>query len=341
MLFPRVGRRQPMLRIAWWLVVAFLCLGITLHLFPFYFMLITSFKSGQEVLQFPPTWWPHDGTLAGWRLVVSLVQGGNTAATTLMDGPFWKFFLNSVHITFWVLVLGIPITSLAAYANSKLQTGPLARWSFLFFIGTLMMPAALTLIPNYLLTRNFPFALPDAPSFFGSDTLVWPNVRIWDTHWAVILPIVFQAFNFLLFKGFFDTIPNSVIQAARVDGGSEFNIFRRIVLPMSVPVYAVAIWGAFSGAWDQFLWPLVVLQSPDKMPASVEIYNLLQKFTQAGATDADQASAAAQQMQQILSAGMSWNGLMVLGILQSLPVFIAFVVCREYLLRGIRLRGLK
>ncbi len=341
MLFPRVGRRQPVIRIAWWLVVAFLLLGITLHLFPFYFMLITSFKSGTEVLAFPPTWFPQEPTMAGWKLVISLVQGSTPAIEQLMDGPFWLFFLNSVHITFWVLILGIPITSLAAYANSKLQAGPLARWSFLFFIGTLMMPGALTLIPNYLLTRNFPFALPETPEIPGSDELVFPSVRIWDTHWAVILPIVFQAFNFLLFKGFFDTIPDSVIQAARVDGGSEFNIFRRIVLPMSVPVYAVAIWGAFSGAWDQFLWPLIVLQTPEKMPASVEIYLLLQRFTQAGATNAEQASAQAQQMQEILAAGMSWNGLMVLGILQSLPVFIAFIICREYLLKGIRLRGLK
>lgn len=340
MLFPQVGRKQPKVRAARWLVVTVLVLGIGLHLFPFYFMLITSFKSGQEVLQYPPTWWPQHPTAAGWHLVVSLVHGGNTAATTLMDGPLWKFLLNSVEITFWVLILGIPITSFAAYSNSKLQRGPLARWSFIFFIGTLMMPAALTLIPNYLLTRNFPFALPDAPNIPWTH-VAFPTIRLWDTHWAVILPIVFQAFNFLLFKGFFDTIPDSVIQAARVDGGSEFNIFRRIVLPMSVPVYAVAIWTSFSGAWDQFLWPLIVLQTPDKMPASVEIYQLLQKFSQGGSTNAQQATAQAQQMQDILSAGMSWNGLMVLGILQSLPVFIAFIICREYLLRGIRLRGLK
>ncbi len=173
---------------------------------------------------------------------MSLVQGGNTGRDDADGRAVLEVLpeLGEHHL----LGAGarLPITSFAAYANSKLQTGPLARWSFLFFIGTLMMPAALTLIPNYLLTRNFPFALPDAPSFFGSDTLVWPNVRIWDTPWAVIMPIVFQAFNFLLFKGFFDTIPNSMIQAARVDGGSEFNIFRRIVLPMSMPVFAVAIW---------------------------------------------------------------------------------------------------
>lgn len=339
MLFPLVGRKQPMLRIAWWAVVAFLLLGITLHLFPFYFMLITSIKPAAEALAFPPTLWPDATDFAGWRLVLALVEG-SSAVSNLMDGPFWLFFWNSIQITFWVLVLGIPITSLAAYANSKLQHGPLARWSFIFFIGTLMMPAALTLIPNYLLTRNFPFALPEAPNIPGTDT-EFPTIRIWDTHWAVIIPIVFQAFNFLLFKGFFDTIPDSVIQAARVDGGSEFNIFRRIVLPMSVPVYAVAIWTAFSGAWDQFLWPLIVIQSPEKVPASVEIYLLIQRFTQAGSMNAEQASAQAQQMQEVLSAGLSWNGLMVLGLLQSLPVFIAFIVCREYLLRGIRLRGLK
>jgi multiple sugar transport system permease protein len=337
MLFPLVGRKQPTLRIARWLVVAFLCLGITLHLFPFYFMIVSSFKSGDEVLAFPPTWWPKDFDLAGWKLMLRIVSGD---AGALMDGPFSLFFWNSVQITFWVLVLGIPITSFAAYANSKLQRGRLARWSFVFFIGTLMMPAALTLIPSYLLTRNFPFALPSAPNVPGTDTQ-FPTFQLWDTHWAVILPIVFQAFNFLLFKGFFDTIPDSVIQAARVDGGSEFNIFRRIVLPMSVPVYAVAIWTAFSGAWDQFLWPLIVLQTPERMPASVEIYLLLQKFTQAGATNAEAAAANSQQMQEILDSGMSWNGLMVLGILQSIPVFVAFIFCREYLMRGIRLRGLK
>ncbi|WP_129669810.1 carbohydrate ABC transporter permease [Phytoactinopolyspora endophytica] len=337
MLFPRVGRKQPMLRIAWWAVVAFLCLGIALHLFPFYFMLVSSFKSGEEVLAFPPTFWPQDPSFAGWKLVFQIVQG---SAGQLLDAPLWLFFWNSVQITFWVLVIGIPITSMAAYANSKLQRGPMARWSFLFFIGTLMMPAALTLIPNFLLTRNFPFALPNAPNIPGTDT-AFPTFPIWDTHWAVIFPICFQAFNFLLFKGFFDTIPDSVIQAARVDGGSEFNIFRRIVLPMSVPVYAVTIWTAFSLAWDQFLWPLVVLQTPERMPMSVELYLLMERIVQSGGTSAEAAAAEAEVMQDMLGGGLSWNGLMVLAILQSLPVFIAFIVCREYLLRGIRLRGLK
>lgn len=339
MLFPRVGRQALSLRLAWWGLVVFLCLGILIHLFPFYFMILTSFKPGREVLAFPPTWWPQNPTTAAWELVFKLASG-DAALRRLMAEPFYVYFRNSLLIALGSLGLGIPITSLAAYSNSKLQRGKSGRWFFLFFIGTLMLPGALTLIPSFLLTRNFPFALPFVPNIPGTDT-PFPTFRIWDSLWAVILPGVFSAFTFLLFKGFFDTIPDSVIQAARVDGGSELNIFRRIVLPMSVPVYAVAIWTWFSGVWDSFLWPLVVIQSPEKIPASVAIYQLMERFTQAGATNAQQAAAQSRQMQEILDAGLSWNGLMVLGLLQTLPVFILFIVCREYLLRGIRLRGLK
>lgn len=340
MLFPQVGRQQPRVRLAWWSVVTFLCLGVVLHLFPIYIMIVTSLKSSHEVLKYPPTWFPTDPSSAAWKLVFQLVKGNTKIAMMFGGGAMHVYLLNSLFIAAFTLILGIPITSLAAYANSKLQRGPLARWSFIFFIGTLMMPTALTLIPSFLLTRNWPFAVPNVPNIPGTDT-PFPSFRIWDTPWAVILPLVFNAFNFLLFKGFFDTIPDSVIQAARVDGGSEFNIFRRIVLPMSIPVYAVAVWGLFALTWDQFLWPLLVLQTPDKKPMTVEIYQLIQEFQGAGTTNAQSAAAQSRQMQALMGAGLSWNGLMVLAMLQSIPVFVVFIICREYLLKGIRIRGLK
>lgn len=339
MLFPPVGRQQLRVRLAWWAVVAFLCGGVLLHLFSIFFMVITSLKSSFEVLRYPPTWWPNDPSLSAWRLVFKIVEGDPSIAALLSE-PMYVYFLNSIFIAGFTLALGIPITSFAAYANSKLQRGAIARWSFIFFIGTLMMPLALTLIPSYLLTRNWPFAVPNVPTIPGTDT-PFPSFRIWDTPWAVILPLVFSAFNFLLFKGFFDTIPDSIIQAARVDGGSELNIFRRIVLPMSIPVYAVAVWTMFAATWDQFLWPLVVLQTPEKMPMTVEIFRLMEDFQGAGTTNSRAALAQSQQMQRLMSAGLSWNGLMVLALLQSLPVFVIFIICREYLLKGIRIRGLK
>jgi ABC-type glycerol-3-phosphate transport system permease component len=341
-LFPKVGRQQPQLRLAWWMIVAFLVVGVVLHLFPFYYMIALSLTPARETLSATPVLWPSEPTGAAWRLVYEIVTRSSLDGRVrdLMRVPFMVYFGNSLFMTLMTLAISLPVTSLAAYANAKLQSGRSARWFFLFFIGTLMVPGVVTLIPSFLMTRNFPFPLPNPPLIPGTD-MPFPTLRFWDTPWAVIIPGVFNAFNFLLFKGFFDTIPNSIIQAARVDGGSEFNIFRRIVLPMSVPVYAVAAWLQFGAVWDSYLWPLIVLQTPEKIPTAVAIANLMNRFMQAGATNAEAAGAMTESMREILEAGLSWNGLMVLGLLQSLPIFIMFIICREYLMRGIRIRGLK
>lgn len=341
-LFPRVGRKQPGVRFAWYTVVAILLIGIFLHLLPFYFMITTSFKTAQETFAIPPTLWPQEPSVKAWELIfnVTTATSSSERIRTLLPQPMYIYFRNSMIQVLGAMAISLPVTAFAAYANSKLQQGRTARWFFLFFIGTLMLPFAVTLIPSFLLTRNFPFPTPNPPLIPGTEN-PFPTIRIWNTPWAIIIPAGFNAFNFLLFKGFFDTIPNSIIQAARVDGGSEFNIFRRIVVPMSIPVFAVAAWFQFGALWDSFLWPLVVLQSTDVIPMSVAINNLIQAFQQAGVTNADQAMGASQAFQQALDAGLSWPGLMVLGILQTIPVFIMFIICREYLLKGVRLRGLK
>jgi ABC-type glycerol-3-phosphate transport system permease component len=315
---------------------------VLLHLFPFYYMIVVSLTPAHETLSPDPVLWPRTPTTAAWRLVFDVITRSSTnqAARDLMQYPFSVYLGNSLFMTLTTLLISLPVTALAAYANSKLQRGPIARWSFFYFIGTLMVPGAVTLIPAFLLTRNFPFALPTPPMIPGTST-PFPVIRIWDTPWAVIIPGIYNAFNFLLFKGFFDTIPDSIIQAARVDGGSEFNIFRRIVLPMSTPVFAVAAWLQFGSLWDDYLWPLVVFQSGDKIPTSVAIANLMNEFVRAGTTSPEQALNQSRGLQEIMEAGLSWNGLMVLGLLQTLPIFLVFIVCREYLMRGIRIRGLK
>ena len=90
--------------------------------------------------------------------------------------------------------------------------------------------------------------------------LRFPSYNFINTYWAVILPAMFSAFNILLFKGFFDGIPNELINAARLDGASELSIFGRIILPLSKPVFAVVSYFTFSGAFNTFMWPLIVLK---------------------------------------------------------------------------------
>lgn len=335
-LFPTVGRTQPRLRLAWWAMTVFLWLGVFMHLVPFFIMISTSFKPATEAMAMPPTLLPQNPTLSGWQLVLSITQ----SAKSLLSQPLSIYFLNSTIITVGTLALSIPLTSMAAYASSKLIKGKVARWLFIFFIGTLMLPGIVTLIPSFLLTRNFPFPLPVAPNIPGTE-IAFPTLRIWNTYWAVILPAGFSASNFLLFKGYFDGIPDSIINAARVDGGSEFNIFRRIILPMSLPVYAVTAYFQFGATWDSYLWPLVVIQDSKIAPLTLAIRRIVDSFTYAGTTNPQTAIGASSAMNELISQGLSWNGLMVLGLLQAVPVFIFFIIAREYLLKGVRIQGLK
>jgi ABC-type glycerol-3-phosphate transport system permease component len=304
-------------------------------------MIVTSFTPASEAMGLKPSFWPDEPSAAAWQLIweVTTKSSTNATARAMLENPYWVYFGNSLFIAVMTMLISLPVTSLAAYANSKLLRGPAARWSFLFFIGTMFLPAMVTLTANYLLVLNFPFPLPKPPLLPNGKP--FPTLRLYDTPWAVIIPGIFGAYNFLLFKGFFDTIPDSIIQAARVDGGSELNIFRRIVFPMSIPVYAVTAWFQFQGVWESFLWPKLVLATNEKQTAAIAVYNLIQRFQTEGTTDVARVQQQAQSMQEMLAAGLSWNGLMVLGILQTIPIFIMFIICREYLMRGIRIRGLK
>jgi ABC-type glycerol-3-phosphate transport system permease component len=344
-LFPKVGRTQPALRIGWWVMVGLLLVGVVSHLFPFYYMLVTSFTPAIDIMtSSTPNFWPLHPTLAAWKLVYQWAasNGAGALLNNAANEPFWVYFWNSLFITFVTLILSIPVTALAAYANSKLLRGPLARWTFLFFIATLMVPFAVTLLPSLFLTLNFPFAIPggSVPNMPGTYNPV-PTLSVFDTPWAIIVQGVFNAYNFLIFKGYFDTIPNSILQAARVDGGSEFNIFRRIVFPMSIPVFSVIMWIQFQSVWDSYLWPSLVIQDNSKAMTSMAIYTVMRDFVTSGVTEKASAYSPTAAMQTALGAGLSWNGLMVLGILQTLPIFIMFILCREYLLRGVRIQGIK
>jgi ABC-type glycerol-3-phosphate transport system permease component len=110
---------------------------------------------------------------------------------------------------------------------------------------------------------------------------------------------------------------------------------------MSVPVFAVAAFTSFSSVWENFIWQILVLQSPKNSTTSVAIYGLLNSFIRSGAQSPAEASAQSQVIEQVQAAGLTWNGLMVLGLLQTLPIFVTFLICRRYLLSGVRIRGLK
>jgi len=248
--------------------------------------------------------------------------------------PIYVYLKNSCIIAGGVLLIQIPVTSLLAYAISKLYGPKWNKFLFLYCIGTLMIPSTVALVPTYLIIQHFPFPTAHIPNIPFTNIKL-PSLNFFNTYWGVILPTCYNAFNFLLFKGFFDGIPDELLNAARLDGSSEFGIFRRIVLPLSRPVFAVTAYFAFSSTWNSFLWPLLVLIKNELSPLSVILYKFQWDLQRETITSIDAES------RRLLESGMGMNGVMVMAIVQSIPMFIIFVILREQLMKGVKLRGFK
>lgn len=316
-LLPVVGRRSGgKTRRSMFVIGAILCIGVLLHLFPVYWMLVHSVEGDAQNFGHPMSFWPHPAFLQVYRL---LLKG---LATSLLPLPLTVYLKNSVILAFGTLLLQVPISILAAYAMSRLHAPRWARLLFFFVIGTLFIPQEATLIPSYLILKNFPFPVNTA----------LPHLDLLNTYWAVILPGTAWGFAVLIFKGWFDTLPQDVLDAARMDGAGEVRVLLQIVLPISMPVLAYIGYTTFSSVWDAFTWPLVVLTNPNKVPLSVALNS-------AQTAIAGTSPGAAVLNSQMTQGVLGWNGVMAMAVLQALPIFIAFLLFREQIVRGVKITG--
>lgn len=310
-LLPAVGRRRGgRTRRALYVIFAILWLGVLLHLFPVYWMLVSSFEGNIQAFSNPLSFWPHP---AYW-VYTALLRG---VFNQLLPLPVWTYVKNSAILAGGVLLTQIPVSIMAAYAISRLHSPRWRRILFYFIIGTMMIPQEVTLIPQYLILKNFPFPTNTA----------LPHIDFLNTYWAVILPSITWGYSVLIFKGWFDALPVPVMEAARMDGAGELRILMQIVLPLSLPVIAFMGYQTFSSVWDSFTWPLIVFSNIHLQPLSVALNNA-------------QHAMSHPQPGQISQVGfIGWNGVMAMAMIQSLPVFAAFVIFREQIVRGVRITG--
>jgi multiple sugar transport system permease protein len=335
-LVPRVGRQKPKTRALLFGIGAFLWTGVLLHLFPVVWMLSASLKPTPEIFEAPFRLIPKEPTTASYELLLKTVQ--STALNSTFDVfryPLWVYLKNSLTIATLTTLLQLPITALAAYAVSKLHSKRTAKLLFFFFIGTLMIPGQVAVVPRFLLLSHFPWPTRAVPELMG---YTLPSLSFVGTYWGIVLPAAFSAFNFLLFKGFFDTLPTELIEAARIDGASEGRTLAQIMLPLARPVLAVTGYFTFTGAWNDFLGPWIMLMSEQgRWPLSVALYKLQAALTswQPTSGSADPNAAA------LIASGVGYNALMALAVVESIPMFIAFLLFREQLMKGIQIAGLK
>ena len=213
-------------------------------LIPFLWMLSTSLMDELEVYQFPPKFIP-----SVWKWA-NFVQ-----AMTLQ--PFGRFFLNSMIVTLASVIGQITFCSMAAYAFARLQFRG-RDTMFALYLGTMMIPAIVTIIPAFLIITSFG----------------WVN-----TYWALFMPTVSSVWGIFLLRQFFLTIPKELEDAARVDGASEFTIFLKVILPLSKPALATLAIFAFMGSWKDFLWPLIVTNRVDMRTVEVGIASFSNLYT--------------------------------------------------------------
>ncbi|MEK5444650.1 carbohydrate ABC transporter permease [Fredinandcohnia sp. FSL W7-1320] len=250
---------------------------------PFIWMLSTSFKKPIDVFTFPIEWIP---TTFEW---------GNYKEVWFGTKPFWVYYLNSIKVT-GITVIGIVIfSSAAAYGFSRIQfKGRDAI--FLLYLATLMIPEQVTLIPRFVLFN-----------YMG----------IYNSHWALILPGIFTALGTFLLRQFYLSIPKDFSEAAQMEGANHFQIWTKIIIPLSKPALVSLIILSFTLNWNEFVNPLIFITSEELFTVPLGLSNFIDE------------------------SGTDYTLMMAAAVSAILPVLILFLACQKWFIAGVAASGIK
>ncbi len=274
---------------------------------PFAWLLSASFQQIGTIFANPPTWLPDDPTLSGYKGFLNV--GDLTGAQRNAGHGEWRWFANSAFVAGSITILQTFFNALCAYCFAK-RKFPGRNVIFVLFLGTMMVPGMVLVIPNYIIIQHVPF-------MGDNDWMGMGGHGLLDSYWGLILPGVVSAFGIFLLRQYMLSIPNDLLDAARIDGASEFRIFWSIVLPLCTPALAANAIFTFQGAWEDFFWPLIVMSDPDKLTAPVGLALF------------------------VVQNRTSWNLLFAGSVIATLPMIIVFIIFQRQFVQGIALTGVK
>jgi multiple sugar transport system permease protein len=249
---------------------------------PLVWMLVTSLQTLEETRHYHPTLMPTSLELHNYTDV-------------LQQAPFARWFVNTLVVTVVVVLGNLLFCSLAGYAFARIRFVG-REFVFVLILATLMVPFQVVIIPTFLIVKTF---------------------GLIDTLGALILPNLASAFGIFMLRQFFRTLPIELEEAARIDGASRLGILLKIVLPLSGPALATLAVIMFMWTWNDFLWPLITIYSPNNMTLQLG----LATFQGAHQTNT--------------------NLLMAANVMSMLPVLLLFFLAQRYFVRGIATTGLK
>ena len=265
-------------------VYTLLIIGSLIAMMPFIWMVLGAFKTGAELRQIPPTFWPADWTFDNFRTIFSDE-----------DLPLGLFYRNSLFIALMNTGLVIFTSSLFGFIFAKYE---FKGKSVLFWLilAVMMIPFQMTMIPGYL---------------------ILVKLGLLNSLWALIVGSALSPFGIFLITQFAKSIPNEMLDAARVDGASEWRIYRSVVLPQLGAALATLGMLTFMFNWNAYLWPLIVLTEQEKrtLPIILNWYS----------------NQHSNQLHLTMAAS----------ILVVIPILIVFLLTQRWIVRGITLSGIK
>lgn len=255
-----------------------------IFVFPVYWMVMGSFTASMQSLRVPPEFWPEKPNIKSYIKMFQVF-------------PTFRWMLNSLVVALAVTVVGVSVSCLAGYAFAKKDfVGK--NVIFWLFMSTLMIPFYCVMIPLFMTIRN---------------------LGLFNTYPGMFLPLTCGAANIFLARQYISTLPSEIIDAAKIDGCSEFGTFARIILPLSKPLVAVLTIFTFVYGWKSFMWPLIATSSINMRTFPVAVATAV-SYPE-GYTEFGLAMAAAT--------------------LVALPVLVVFAFCQRYFIKGITIGGVK
>lgn len=279
--------------ILWYLAVIIISL---ITIYPFIWMISTSLKPETEIYNNSMALIPNEITFEHYKEVFDQI-------------PFGRYFMNSTILAVGGVLTNIFFGSLGGYALAKLKFR-YKKPIFYLFLGSMMIPSIVTMIPLFLVLKNFPLV-------GGNNILGQGGLGFINSYWAILLPGAAGAFALFFMKQFFETLPSELAEAGRIDGCTEFQIFSKIYFPLLKPGIVTLGIMTFQSGWNSFMWPLIVLNSEKMMTVQVGLSAFQYNYSS------------------------NYGALMAGTLISIIPTLLLFVVAQKYYVQGIAFTGNK
>ncbi|MDN3019100.1 carbohydrate ABC transporter permease [Paenibacillus sp. BSR1-1] len=255
---------------------------VCIFIFPVIWVVLSSIKDSTELYSWPPKFIPDNPTFENF---IAAFEKGN----------FGTYFLNSTFVTVTATVLTLIINTMAGYALAKYRFKG-DTWLLIGFISTLMIPLEVIMTPIFS---------------------VISKLGLYNSLWGIIIPPAATPTGVFLIRQYLLTVPDELIEAARIDGAGEWKIFWKLIVPIAKPIISVLAIFSFMWRWDDFIWPLIVISDPTKYTVQLALSNFIGEFN------------------------VDWGSLLAMSVVTMIPVLIVFLIFQKQFIQGMATSGMK